>query len=153
MTRWTTTLSGIAAGAAGAIALMLACGDDTTGPDAARADAAACDCPDPLQPIDERLRLVTRTFAFPDEDTSLTVGLDCLAEVSVGSQLMSGDCLASGIGVGGGFVLTSSGRSGGFAARHECTWHKDAGGGANLTVQVDILCLVPEGTPLPDAGP
>ena len=147
------------AGAAGALALVLSCGDDD-GPgrpdggspiDAAQAaDAAGCDCPAPPQPIDERLRWMSREFSFLSADTSLTVFLDCVEQFGPGARLVSGGCGAPASPRGANFVLTESSQAS--YKQQICTWHKDRDTGGILKVEVNVVCLVPEGTPAPDAG-
>ena len=155
MTRYMKPLCLLASGVAAGIALVLACGEGAVGPDAATAQSDAangCDCPAPPQPFDQRLRRVVKRGAFPTEDTTRTMGVDCVVEFGTGSWALSGSCIAPGIGGQPNFMLAEAGRVQNDETKWYCVWRKDAGLGPLPDVQADVVCVVPEGTPLPDAG-
>lgn len=136
-------LVGIALG----VALVLACDGEDGAPDAAAAgDAMGCDCLQ-AEPIERRIRTISEESMTSSDQLTVSASVSCGALAS-DAVLLGGSCDAGAVEAE--LLQLKSSNSG--ARAYACHWIN-----SNLTngakVKATAICLVPEGTPLPDAGP
>jgi hypothetical protein len=127
--RWA---SGALAGATAAIALMIACGDDSP----SGADAAVCDCPAAEPPLEGRIVVISGSGDIPPNGTGGGV-----ASCPAGAVLLGGSCAIEEAGGGAGdLLLVTAGRLP-LNAIYDCEWKSTrptmSKGAATIT------CLVP----------
>jgi len=126
------------AGATAAIALMLACSDDSPGD----ADAAVCDCPSSEPPITQ-----ARIVRVDGPDTNIdAAGGGALAGCPTGAIVLTGGCYVTQDGTGTGAVLSASGPSVASASSPANGWVCDYSRnntGSTVTVHAQVTCLLP----------
>jgi len=116
-------------GAFGALALVVACSDDSPG----NADAAVCDC-DPAEPP-----LAGRIVRLEDRRTETTFGVFAGVTCPDGSMLLGGGCY--GEGPTGVLTLIDSGSAEGGPLGWACSWINQPP--EAVTVVAWATCLLP----------
>ena len=118
----------VLAGAVGALALVVACSDDSPG----NADAAVCDC-DPAEPP-----LANRIVRLEDRRTQTTPAVYAGVSCPDGSVLLGGGCHGEGPTA---LSLVDSGSSEGGPLAWACDWRNQPA--VEVTVVAWATCLLP----------
>ena len=130
-------LAYILAGAASALALVVACSDDSPGD----ADAAVCDCPAAEKPITaSRLVRVDGNLGTVDGSGGFTA-----AGCPAGGIVITGGCYAITDPLGTGLQLSASGPepvSTASAIGWHCEYERNTSG-QNATARAQVTCLMP----------